>query len=75
MNYKLAKLAKQKNPMIVLLAWYNYLGTAKKIKEEVEDLSSELYLSIDSYLMIISNFLVNFHHVNKIMEILPSIVW
>ena len=74
-DYNLAELARRKNPVIVLSARHNCPGAAKGTEEEAEGLSSRLYLSIGSRLMITSNLLTNFGLVNGAMGVLHGIVW
>ena len=74
-DYNLAELARRKNPVTVLSARHNCPGAAKGTKEEAEGLSSRLYLSIGSRLMITSNLLTNFGLVNGVMGVLHGIVW
>ena len=66
-DYNLAELARRKNPVIVLSARHNCPGAAKGTEEEAKGLSSRLYLSIGSRLMITSNLLTNFGLVNGAM--------
>lgn len=61
--------------MIVLSAWHNCPGAAKKTEEEAKGLGFWLYLSISSRLMIISNLLTKFGLVNGTIRILHGIVW
>ena len=75
MEYNLAQLGRQKNPVIVLSAEHNCAAAAKGTEEEVEGLSACLYLSIGSRLIVISNLLTNFGLVNGTMGILHGIVW
>ena len=48
MEYNLAQLERQKNPVIVLSAQHNCAAAAKGTEEEAEGLSARFYLSKDS---------------------------